>query len=29
MVSKTYNGIDGPKCNNILDVIISWIDKNK
>ena len=27
MISKIYNGKDIPKCNNTLDVIISWVDK--
>ncbi|CAJ0632543.1 12732_t:CDS:2 [Entrophospora sp. SA101] len=28
MISKIYNGTDIPKCNNTLDAINSWIDKN-
>ena len=28
MILKIYNGTDIPKCNNTLDAINSWIDKN-
>jgi len=29
MVSKMYNGIDIPICNNTIDAINSWIEKEE